>query len=80
MTRRSKYCCQPDGQGIQILTTSDNAELGYIEFPSEGYPVRAPDGEYVAIVHSIEDGLTALLDYWDRQERQTTPSLPPGRF
>jgi hypothetical protein len=61
MKRRSKLHCRPDGQRLQILNAYNHDELGYIEFPrGQGYTVRTPLGELVAVVRSIEEAFVAL--------------------
>ncbi len=60
MKRGPKLRCRPDGQRLQILNATGTAELGYIELPCESYTVRTPEGELVAVAHSIEDALAAL--------------------
>jgi len=70
MTCQAKYRVLLDQTCIRIHTRSYN-ELGYVELPCEGYPVRHPDGELIAVVNSIADALPTLIDYWEKEKRRS---------
>ena len=63
-----KYLLRPDSNRIWI-DTREGYELGHVDLPCEGFPVRAPDGELIADVKSLKDALPAILDYWEKERR-----------
>lgn len=64
------YSFVQDGQCIRVLYRRNGNELGTVDLPCEGYPVRQPDGELIAVVNKIEDVLPTLLDYWEQEKRR----------
>ncbi len=64
-----KYFVSLDRDCIRIHIR--NAEIGYVELPSEGYRVRDPTGEKVAVVNSLADALPALLDYYEKEKHRS---------
>ncbi len=64
-----KYFVSLDRDCIRIHIR--NAEIGYVELPSEAYRVRLPDGELVAVVNSIADTIPAILDHYEQEKRRS---------
>ncbi len=60
-------CLDRDCIRIQVR----QGEVGYVELPCNGYVVRDPTGEKVAVVNSLADALPALLDYYEQEKRRS---------
>lgn len=59
----------PDNNCIRINTR--DCELGYVELPYEGCPVRLPDGELITVVNSVADAIPALLNHYEKEKRRS---------
>ena len=77
---KMNYSFVQDGQCIRVLYRRNGNELGTVDLPCEGYPVRQPDGELIAVVNKIEDVTPpTLLDYWgDREKSGATVRMTCG--
>ena len=62
-----KYFLSLDRDCIRIHVP--NGEIGYVELPCEGYPVRTAVGDMVAVVNSLSDAVPTLLDHHEKEAR-----------